>query len=90
LLLHALRRLAASILRGDLGSGTLMEARALIDGIRLGEIVKRKGISIDLYRAPIVKIPLKDIHRFFIARRLVSDYLGEWFSRNIGSLTVED
>ena len=43
-----------------------------------------------MYKAPIVKIPLKHILHFFAAKHLIHNYFEEWFIRNMDFLTVED
>ena len=87
--LRALRNIATSILRGNPDGSAFTETRAFIDGVRLGKKLRGKGIFIDLYRAPIVRIPLKHLPRFFTAKQLIYDYFEKWFIRNMDFLTVE-
>ena len=63
--------------------------RALIDGIELGNKLKSKGFFIDIYKAPLVRIPLGYIEAFFAARRVASKYFDNWDIKILSSLVVE-
>ena len=73
---------------GFKGSAPL-RARTLPDGIRLGKRLRSKRLFINIYRAPLIKIPIKDLIVFFTARRLVAKYFENWALRNLNSLTAE-
>jgi Predicted glycosyltransferases len=88
-LLHATRNTVTSALRTGLRGFTGVRARVLVDGLRLGKKLKRRGISIDIYKAPIIKIPLKDVPLFFTARHVVSRYLESRILNELSKLVVE-
>jgi GT2 family glycosyltransferase len=90
-LLHALRNLIASTLpRTGLSSHAKTRARVIIDGLRLGRRLKNRGVFLDIYKAPLVKIPPRDLGAFFTARRLIKEYFENWAYKNLNLLTVED
>jgi GT2 family glycosyltransferase len=87
--LHTLRNTVTTILTTRFKSSTLAMARALFDGIKLGRKLKSRGILIDIYRAPIIKIPIKDLGVFFTTKRAVTEYFKDWALKNLNSLFVE-
>jgi GT2 family glycosyltransferase len=78
-----------SALRTELRSFAWIKERALFDGIRLGKRLKSKGIFIDIYRAPLIKISIKDVKNFFSLQRLIMRYFESWAIKNLDLLTVE-
>jgi GT2 family glycosyltransferase len=88
-LLHTLRDAAITTLRARFKSSTSAMARALFDGIKLGRKLKSRGIHIDIYKAPIIKIPIKDLGVFFTTKHAVRKYLKDWALKNLNSLSVE-
>ena len=87
--LHALRNLAISLFKSGRRDYTYTRIRALIDGVRLAKKLKSKGVFIDLYKAPIIKIPLKDLWMFFTKRSIIIKYFEDWITKNLSFLTVE-
>jgi hypothetical protein len=65
-------------------------ARSIIDGVKLGRRLKDRGVFIDIYKAPLVKIPLRDPRVFFTPRRFFNKYFENWAYKNLNLLTVED
>ena len=60
ILVHELRNAIMSTIRTGTPSLAGLKMRAIVDGLRLGEKLLRKCIFIDIYRAPIIRIPLRD------------------------------
>jgi len=93
ILLHMLRNTATTTLRARFKSSASTMARALFDGIKLGRKLKSRGIRIDVYKAPIIKIPIKDLGVFFTTKRAVRKYVRkyfkDWVLKNLNSLSVE-
>ena len=90
-LLHALRNLITPITPRTGFSGLAKtRTRAIIDGVRLGRRLKNQGVSLDIYKAPLVKIPPRDLGVFFTARRLIKKYFEKWAYKNIELLTIEE
>ncbi|MGB9816181.1 MAG: glycosyltransferase family 2 protein [Desulfurococcaceae archaeon] len=91
LLLHALRNLITSTLpRTGFSNLAKNRARVIIDGVKLGRRLKNQGVFLDIYKAPLVKIPLRDLRVFFTARRLIKKYFENWAYKNLNLLTIED
>ena len=88
-LLRMLRRALASAPRTELGGFARVEIRALFDGMELGMRLRSKGLFMDLYKAPLVKIPLQDVWKFLVLGRLVTKYFAEWLGKNLRFLVVE-
>jgi len=89
ILLHVLRSITTSMLKTGFKGSAPLRARTLPDGIRLGKRLRSKGLFINIYRAPLIKIPIKDLIVFFTARRLVAKYFENWALRNLNSLTTD-
>jgi GT2 family glycosyltransferase len=89
ILFYMLKRALASAPRTELGGFARLEIRALFDGINLGMRLSSKSLFIDLYKAPLVEIPLQDVWKFLVLRRLVTKYFEKWFSKNLSFLVVE-
>jgi len=90
-LLHALRNLITSTLpRTGFSDLAKTRARVIIDGVRLGRRLKNQGVFLDIYKAPLVKIPLRDLGVFFTAKRLIKKYFENWAYKNIKFLTIEE
>jgi len=93
ILLHTLGNTATTTLRARFKSSASTMARALFDGTKLGRKLKSRGIRIDIYKAPIIKIPIKDLGVFFTTKRAVRKYVREYFKdwalKNLNSLSVE-
>jgi GT2 family glycosyltransferase len=84
-----LRNLAGSILKMRPEDYIQTRVKAMIDGIKLAKKLKSKGILINIYKAPIIRIPLKYINASFIARRIAAKYFENWYVRILDSLVVE-
>jgi GT2 family glycosyltransferase len=90
-LLHALRNLTTSTLpRTGFSDLAKTRARVIIDGLRLGRRLKNQGVFLDIYKAPLVKIPLRDLGVFFTAKCLIKKYFEKWAYKNIKLLTIEE
>jgi GT2 family glycosyltransferase len=90
-LLHALKNLITSTLpRTGFSDLAKTRVRVIIDGLRLGRRLKNLGISLDIYKAPLVKIPLRDLRVFFTAKCLIKKYFENWVYKNIELLTIEE
>ncbi|MEM0059176.1 MAG: glycosyltransferase family 2 protein [Desulfurococcaceae archaeon] len=90
-LLHALRNLITLFLpRTGFSSLAKTKARVVVDGVRLGRRLKNQGVFLDIYKAPLVKITLRDLPVFFTARRIVKKYFENWAYKNLNLLTIED
>jgi len=63
--------------------------RAIIDGIKLGKKLRDKGIFIDIYKSPLVRMSLGYIETFFIPRRVAVKHFENWYIRILDSLAVE-
>jgi GT2 family glycosyltransferase len=88
MLLHALRSTATSFL----GSGpevSKMLIRAFVDGVRLGRLLRSRGIFIDLYKAPITRVEPENLIHYFTSRHMVTRYREEWAIKNLERLVVE-
>jgi GT2 family glycosyltransferase len=88
ILVHKLRNIATSLL----SSGTKISKvliRAFIDGIELGKKLRSRGIFIDLYKAPIMRIEPKNLVHYFTSRHMVTRYREEWAIKNLERLVVE-
>jgi len=88
-LLHVLKSISALIARTRSKNFAKAMIRALIDGLRLGETLKRKRVMIDIYKAPIIIIPLKDMPLFFTAQRVAVKYCEKYIINKISELAVE-
>ena len=90
-LLHALRNLITSTIpRTGFSDLVKTRVRVIIDGVKLGRRLKNQGVFLDIYKAPLVKIPLRDLRVFFTARRLIKKYFENWVYKNLNLLTIED
>jgi len=89
ILSHELRNTITSVLRVEVKGLPQVRVRALYDGIELGKRLRSKGLYIDVYKAPLVKIPLRNIGGHFIARRVIVKYFEGWITKNLSFLTVE-
>jgi GT2 family glycosyltransferase len=89
ILLHALRNVITSILKSECKGYTYARVRALVDGMKLADRLRSKGIFINIYKAPLVKIPLKDLWIFFTRRKAIAKYFEGWITENLSFLTVE-
>jgi GT2 family glycosyltransferase len=88
ILLHALRNAVTSLLSyGPEVSKMLI--RAFIDGVKLGKLLRNRGIFIDLYKAPIMRVEPKDLIHYFTSRHMVTRYREEWAIKNLERLVVE-
>jgi GT2 family glycosyltransferase len=88
---HALRNLTTSTLpRTGFSDLAKTRARVIIDGLRLGRRLKNQGVFLDIYKAPLVKIPLRDLGVFFTAKRLIKKYFEKWAYKNIKLLAIEE
>jgi GT2 family glycosyltransferase len=91
LLLHALRNLITSTIpRTGFRNLVKTRVRVIIDGVKLGRRLKNRGVFLDIYKAPLVKIPLRDLRVFFTARRLIKKYFENWAYKNLNLLTIEN
>jgi GT2 family glycosyltransferase len=92
-LLYALnymsRNFVASTLKVWPKSYARTRTRAVIDGIKLARKLRGRGIFIDVYKAPLIRIPLGYFKGFFTARRVVTKFFDNWDVRILDSLTVE-
>jgi GT2 family glycosyltransferase len=88
ILLHALRNVATSLLSSG-SEVSKMLIRAFIDGVRLGKLLRNRGIFIDLYKAPIMRVEPKDLIHYFTSRHMVTKYREEWAIKNLERLVVE-
>jgi GT2 family glycosyltransferase len=84
-----LRDYIASVLKPKFSSFAQVRIRAFIDGIKLGERLKRKKVFIDMYKAPLIQISLKDIKIALAAKRVIAKYFEDWIAKNLSFLTVE-
>jgi len=89
ILSHVLRGVMVSALGIEVKDITRVRVRALYDGVKLGKRLRSKGLYIDVYKAPLVKIPLRNIGGHFIARRVIVKYFEDWITKNLSFLTVE-
>jgi GT2 family glycosyltransferase len=87
-ILQMLRNLATSIPTG-LRALLPTRTRAIVDGLELGRRLRSRGVFINIYRAPVIRIPLKDLVNFFTSRYHVRRYHEEWALRNLEYLAVE-
>jgi GT2 family glycosyltransferase len=88
ILLHALRNAVTSLLSSG-PEASKMLIRAFIDGVRLGKLLRNRGIFIDLYKAPIMRIEPKDLIYYFTLRHMVTRYREKWAIKNLERLVVE-
>jgi len=80
-LLHIVRNALTSTRFGTKPTRYLL--RALVDGVRLGNKLKNKGIFIDIYRAPLIKIPPKRIIIYFTTKDALMRYREDWVMENL-------
>jgi GT2 family glycosyltransferase len=88
ILLHALRNAVTSLLSSGPEMSKML-IRAFIDGVRLGKLLRNRGIFIDLYKAPIMMIEPKNLVHYFTSRHMVTRYREEWAIKNLERLVVE-
>jgi GT2 family glycosyltransferase len=86
--LHAARNIVTAMLKTELDVSKI-ETRALADGLELGKLLRSRGIFIDLYKAPIMRIEPKDLIHYFTSRHMVARYREEWAVKNLERLVVE-
>jgi GT2 family glycosyltransferase len=85
LLLYMLRNVATSLL----GSGSEVSkalARAFVDGVRLGRILRRKGLFIDLYKAPIIRVDPKELIHLFTSKHIAKSRYSKSIAKKIEQL----
>ena len=82
ILSHMLRSIIVSASGIEAKGLTQVRVRALYDGVRLGRRLKSKGLFIDMYKAPLIKVPLMDVRIYFIARRVIIRYFEDWVVKN--------
>jgi len=87
-LLHTLRNTATSLLSSG-PEASKMLIRAFVDGVRLGRLLRSRGIFIDLYKAPIIRIEPENLIHYFTSRHMVARYREEWAIKNLERLVVE-
>lgn len=90
--LYSLKNIALSILGTRLSSHSQLLTRSIIDGLKLGKHLRKKGIFIDIYKAPIVRISPEDLGLFItegIRGRSTQGYFEKWFIENLDILSVE-
>jgi GT2 family glycosyltransferase len=63
--------------------------RALVDGIKLGNKLKSKGLFIDIYRAPLIRIAIKNIMTYFTTKSMIRQYYESWAIKNLNFLVAE-
>jgi GT2 family glycosyltransferase len=85
--LHVLRNSITSIRSGRGLSKYFL--RALIDGIKLGDMLRSRGLFIDIYKAPLIKIPPEGVMTYLMAKGIVNKYRENWVTRSLDLLTVE-
>ena len=88
ILLHTLRNIATSLLSSG-PEVSKMLARAFVDSIRLGKKLRSRGIFMDLYKAPIMRVEPKDLIYYFTSRHMVARYREEWAIKNLHRFVVE-
>jgi len=88
ILLHALRSTATSLLSSG-SEVSKMLIRAFVDGVRLGRLLRSRGIFIDLYKAPIMRVEPENLIHYFTSRHMVTKYREEWAIKNLERLVVE-
>jgi GT2 family glycosyltransferase len=86
---YMLRYIAVYTLKRWSESYTQTRLRAIIDGMKLARKLRSKGIFIDIYKAPLIKIPLRYTELFFVPRRVTAKYFENWYVRVLDSLVVE-
>jgi len=86
--LHTLRNIVTATLKTELDVSKI-EAMALADGLELGKLLRSRGIFIDLYKAPIMRVEPKDLIHYFTSRHMVTRYREEWAIKNLERLVVE-
>jgi GT2 family glycosyltransferase len=86
--LHTLRNIVTATLKTELDVSKI-EARALADGLELGKLLRSRGIFIDLYKAPIMRVEPKDLIYYFTSRRMIARYREEWAIKNLHRFVVE-
>jgi len=84
---HVLKGAMLSALRTEKGL-TQVRMRALYDGIKLGRKLRNRRNFIDIYKAPLVKIPRKGIATSLILERLSTRYFESWVIKNLSFLTI--
>ena len=88
ILLHALRNTVTSLLSSG-PEVSKMLIRAFVDGVRLGRLLRSRGIFIDLYKAPIMRVEPENLIHYFTSRHMVARYREEWAIKNLERLVVE-
>jgi GT2 family glycosyltransferase len=86
--LHMLRNSMTSI-RLETGLAKYL-LRALIDGVKLGNKLRSKGLYIDVYKAPLIKIPFKHITAYFTTNTILRKYRESWIVKSLSLLTIEE
>lgn len=87
--MHTMRNAVTSTLRmGDLG---LMRFRvkALINALKIGRLLRRRGVLIDIYRTSIIRLPPCDMPLFFTVKHRVTGYYERYVVRMLNKLGVE-
>jgi len=82
-LLHVIRNVVTSTRFGTNLAQYLL--RALVDGVRLGNKLKNKGLFIDIYKAPLIKIPPEKVAIYFTTKSTLKRYRDKWIIRNLTS-----
>ncbi|MGC8997699.1 MAG: glycosyltransferase family 2 protein [Fervidicoccaceae archaeon] len=59
------------------------------NGIRLGKLLKKKGLYINIYKALLIEIDAEHIQYMFMPRRILEKYYKKWFIKNLGKLEIE-
>jgi GT2 family glycosyltransferase len=86
-LLHTTRNVMTSTRFGARVAQHLL--RALVDGLRLGKSLRNRGLFIDVYKAPLIKIPPNHVIKYFASKSALRRYREDWIIKNLKSLTVE-
>jgi len=91
--LHKVRSFMTFALKTPTKNLKPIEVRALVNGLKLGRKLRERGIFINIYKAPLIKIPLRNIIRLFttsdIAMKYLKEYFEDWITKNLSFLTVE-
>ena len=64
--------------------------KAVLSGRRLGRALRRRGLFIDLSKAPIIEIDPRYLPYIFVARRLLAKYFKKWFIKNLRRLEIDE
>ncbi|MCC6024148.1 MAG: glycosyltransferase, partial [Thaumarchaeota archaeon] len=86
-LLHTTRNVVTSTKLGARVAQNLL--RALVDGLRLGKSLRKRGFFINVYKAPLIKIPPNHVIKYFASKGALRRYCEDWIIKNLKSLTVE-